>query len=260
MNMELSGRTAFVTGASSGIGRETAKQFAASGARVALCARSTDKLEALREEIVEAGGAAGVFPADVQDGAQIEAALAAANAYFGGLDILVHCAGMNIKGKLEETASETWDTVLNTNLKSTYEMARLGYPYLLKSAQKQPAKFLAIGSVGTYLGIPLSAAYCASKGGLVQLIKALAVEWAGRGICVNAVCPGYIQTELSSKAFKIGDTYNKVLSRIPMKRIGQPEDIGNALVFLASDRADYITGTTLNVDGGLLSAAYTMDD
>ena len=114
--------------------------------------------------------------------------------------------------------------------------------------------------MGSYLGIPLSAAYCASKGGLVQLIRAMAVEWASDGICVNAVCPGYIRTPLSEAAFKIGDTYNKVLSRIPMKRIGAPEEIGKALLFLASDDADYITGTTLNVDGGLLATAHTMDD
>ena len=258
--MKMCGRTVFITGASSGIGRGTAKLFAAAGANVALCARSVDKLEVLRDEIVADGGVAEIFPADVRIRAQIEAALGDASVRFGGLDILVHCAGMTIKGKLEEMAAEDWDTVLDTNLKSTYEMARAAYPYLLASAQKQPAKFLAIGSVGTYLGIPLSAAYCASKGGLVQLIKALAVEWAGRGICVNAVCPGYVWTELSSSVLKIGDTYNKVTSRIPMKRIGQPEDVGNALMFLASDRADYITGTTLNVDGGLLSAAYTMDN
>lgn len=156
--------------------------------------------------------------------------------------------------------NEDWDTVLDTNLKSTYRMACAAYPYLAESAKKQPAKFLAIGSVGTHLGIPLSAAYCASKGGLVQLIKALGVEWAARGICVNAVCPGYIWTPLSESVLQIGETYKKVTSRIPMKRIGQPEDIGNALLFLASDRSDYITGTTLNVDGGMISAAYTMDD
>ena len=115
-------------------------------------------------------------------------------------------------------------------------------------------------AVRAFGGIPLSAAYCASKGGLVQLIRAMAVEWAGDNICVNAVCPGYIRTAMSEKAFRIGDTYNKVLSRIPMKRIGAPEDVGKALLFLASSSSDYITGTTLNVDGGLLATAYTMDD
>ncbi|NLD60362.1 MAG: SDR family oxidoreductase [Clostridiales bacterium] len=258
--MNMAGRRAFITGASSGIGRGTARAFAAAGAKVALSARSADKLEALCEEIRGAGGDAEAFPADVTDSREVARALELAAGRFGGIDAVVHCAGMTIKGRLEEMEPQDWDAVLGTNLKSTYEMARLAYPYLLESAKERPAKFLAIGSVGTYLGIPLSAAYCASKGGLVQLVKALAVEWAARGICVNAVCPGYVWTALSESVLKIGETRKKVIARIPMRRIGEPEDIANALLFLASGLSDYITGATLNVDGGLLSAAYTMDD
>lgn len=258
--MNMTGRNVFITGASSGIGAGTAKVFAEAGANVALCARSVDKLHGVKDEIVNAGGKAECFPADVTNKMELEAALKAAANLFGGIDTVVHCAGMTIKGKLEEMSETDWDTVLTTNLKSTYSVAKLSYSYLLDAAKERKAKFLAIGSVGTFNGIPLSAAYCASKGGLVQLIKALAVEWAARGICVNAVCPGYILTPLSSSVLKIGETYKKVISRIPMKEIGAPEDIGNALLFLASDRANYITGATLNVDGGLLSAAYTMDD
>ncbi len=258
--MHLNGRKVFITGASSGIGAGTAKVFAQAGATVALCARSVEKLENLHREILQCGGTALIFPADVTDHEQLKSALTLAAKNMNGLDIIVHCAGITVKGKLEEMAEQDWETVLNTNLKSTYEIARLAYPYLLESTKRQPAKFLAIGSVGTYLGIPLSAAYCASKGGLVQLIRALAVEWAGRGICVNAVCPGYVRTPLSEGALSIGDTYQKVVSRIPMKRIGDVEDVGNALLFLASGKSDYITGTTLNVDGGLLGAAYTMDE
>ena len=258
--MRTEGRKVFLTGASSGIGAGTARVFARAGASVSLCARSVDRLMALRDELIANGAQAEVFPADVRNAAQLQAALRMSAERFGGVDIVVHCAGITIKGKLEEMAEPDWDAVLDTNLKSTYTVARLAYPYLAESAKQRPAKFLAIGSVGTYLGIPLSAAYCASKGGLVQLIRALAVEWASRGICVNAVCPGYVLTPLSEGVLRIGETYKKVTSRIPMKRIGDVEDIGNALLFLASDRSDYITGTTLNVDGGLLAAAYTMDD
>jgi NAD(P)-dependent dehydrogenase (short-subunit alcohol dehydrogenase family) len=258
--MDLSNRTAWISGASSGIGLATAKIFAAAGARVALSARRADKLEALCADIRFAGGVAEAFPADACDADSLRASIQAAAETFGGIDIVAHCAGKTIKGKLEDMKPADWDDVLTTNLASAYQVARFAYPYLLESAKKQPAKFLAIGSVGSYLGIPLSAAYCASKGGLVQLVKALAVEWAGRGICVNAVCPGYVLTPLSESVLKIGETYNKVVKRIPMKRIGAPEDIGNALLFLASDLSNYITGATLNVDGGLLSAAYTMDD
>ena len=258
--MDMNGRSVFLTGASSGIGRGAAGVFAAAGARVALCARSADKLGIAADEIVREGGEAAAFPADVTDAASLEAALRGAAERFGGIDVVVHCAGTNVKNRLTDTDDAAWDRILDTNLKSAYRLAQLAHPYLRESARTRPAKFLVIGSVGTYLGIPLSAAYCASKGGLVQLIRAMAVEWAGDGICVNAVCPGYIRTPLSEAAFRIGDTYNKVLSRIPMKRIGQPEDVGRALLFLASESADYITGTTLNVDGGLLATAHTMDD
>lgn len=257
--MNFTNRTVFITGASSGIGRATAKLFAAAGASVAISARRAEKLEEVCKEIRAGGGIVEAFPADVCDATALSLQISAAADKFGGIDIVVHCAGGTIKGKLEEMHPEDWDTVLATNLKSTYEIARLSYPYLLESAKKRPSKFLAIGSVGTYLGIPLSAAYCASKGGLVQLVKAIAVEWAARGICVNAVCPGYVLTPLSEGVLKIGETYKKVTGRIPMKRIGAPEDVGNALLFLASDLSDYITGTTLNVDGGLISAAYTLD-
>lgn len=258
--MDLSGRSVFLTGASSGIGRATAGVFAEAGARVALCARSADKLNAVQAEIARAGGVAAAFPADVTSEAQLAAALEGAAARFGGIDVVVHCAGTNVKGKLADTDEAAWDCILDTNLKSAYRLARLVHPYLRASARTRPAKFLAIGSVGTYLGIPLSAAYCASKGGLVQLVRVLAVEWARDGICVNAVCPGYVRTPLAEAAFKIGNTYEKVLGRIPMGRIGAPEEIGRVLRFLASGDADYITGTTLNVDGGLLATAHTMDD
>ena len=257
--MNLRGRVVFLTGASSGIGRGTAKVFAAAGAHMALCARSADKLASLREEILSAGGLADVFPADVTDEAQLHRALQDAVERCGGMDVVVHCAGMTVKGPLEGMEEPDWDVVLNTNLKSTYTLARHAYPYLLESAKKEPAKFLAIGSVGTFLGIPHSAAYCASKGGLVQLIKTLAVEWASRGICVNAVCPGYVRTPLSESVLKVENTRKKVVSRIPMGYVGEPEDVGNALLFLASNRANYITGATLNVDGGLLSTAYTLE-
>ncbi len=258
--MNMQGRKVLVTGASSGIGCETAKIFARAGASAALCARSVDKLEKLKAELDGGEGKIVVCPADVTDEVQLQNAIARAAEVFGGIDTVIHCAGMTIKGNIEQMRDEDWDTVLNTNLKSTYRLARLAYPYLLESAQKRTANFLAIGSVGTYVAVPLSAAYCASKGGLVQLVKSLAIEWATRNIRVNAVCPGYVLTPLSESVLKIGETYKKVTSRIPMRRIGAPADIGNALLFLASDLANYITGATLNVDGGLLSAAYTMDE
>ena len=254
---DLTGKTAYVTGASSGIGYQVAKTLAQAGAKVAVTARSIDKLSDLCAQIRTEGGDAVAYPADMRNADQIQRSISDTADHFGGIDIVAHCAGMTIKRPLEEMSPDEWDQVLDTNLKSTYHVARLAHTYLRRT--EVYSRFVAIGSVGSYLAVPLSAAYCASKGGLVQLIKTLAVEWAQYNINVNAVCPGYVLTPLSESVLKIGDTYQKVISRIPMKRIGSPADIAKAVLFLASDMSDYITGTTLNVDGGLLSAAYTLE-
>jgi NAD(P)-dependent dehydrogenase (short-subunit alcohol dehydrogenase family) len=258
--MNLKGKVAFVTGASSGIGNEVAKTLAQAGAKVALTARSQEKLQALCDEIISSGGNAISYPADVLDDDAIASCLDNSYKDLGRLDIVVHCAGMTIKGPLQNMLPQDWDTVIDTNLKSTFHMARLSWKYLQRPGAQDYGKFVAIGSAGSYLGIPLSAAYCASKGGLVQLVKTLAVEWAKQQITVNAVCPGYVLTPLSESVLKIGETYKKVISRIPMRRIGSSKDVANAILFLVSSLSDYITGTTLNVDGGLLAAAYTLDD
>ncbi len=258
--MDLSGKVALVTGASSGIGYEVAKTLAMANARVVATARDKNRLNDLCEEIKAGGGIAVQYSADVLDESAISACFEYAIEQFNHLDIVVHCAGMTRKGPLQEMPPSDWDAVLNTNLRSTYLIARVAWKYLHRSGAIDNSKFITIGSVGSYLGIPLSAAYCASKGGLVQLVKSIAVEWATQQINVNAVCPGYVITPLSESVLKIGETRKKVLSRIPMKRFGSPKDIANAVLFLASPLSDYITGTTLNVDGGLISAAYTMDD
>ena len=248
-----------MTGASSGIGRGSAKVLAKYGAVVAVCARRVEELQSLVAEIEAEGGRAYACPADVLDEAALKVAVETAAEKMGGIDIAVHCAGMNVRGPLEELSTENWDTIIDTNLKSTYLTAKLCYSYLLAYGEAQKAKFLAIGSVGTFRGIPHSAAYSASKGGLVQLVRAMSVEWAKKNICVNAVCPGYIWTPLIERSFKAVNSKEKVLGRIPMGHLGTPEDVGEALAFLASPAADYITGTTLNVDGGLLGAAYILD-
>ena len=187
MDMDLNGRRVFITGASSGIGLGTARVFAGAGASVALCARSADKLNALAEEINQGGGRAVACPADVTDTAALADALDRALDALGGIDAVVHCAGTNIKGTADEVDEDGWDRIIDANLKSAYRLARLTHPMLKASAQEsgRAAKFLVIGSVGTRLGIPQSGAYCASKGGLVQLVKVLSAEWARDNICVN---------------------------------------------------------------------------
>lgn len=257
--MGFEGKTVVVTGASSGIGRQIALVFAKEQAKVAAVARRTQELETLCSEVSDRGGVMNTYPADVRDLKKIEEVFECTFRDFGKIDIVVHCAGVTVKGPIQEMIQEDWDKVLDTNLKSTYYVAKAAHKFLKRTENRENTKFIAIGSVGTYLGIPLSAAYCASKGGVVQLIKAMAVEWASQHINVNAICPGYILTPLSEGVLKIGQTREKVLSRIPMGYIGSTDDIAQAALFLASRQADYITGTTLNVDGGLLSAAYTMD-
>ena len=257
--MNLQDRKLFITGASSGIGRGSAKVLAKYGAIVAVCARREAELNSLVEEIKAAGGRAFAVPADVLDESALKAAIDRAAELMGGIDIAVHVAGMNVKAMMTDLSTEDWDTIVDTNLKSTYLLAKHCYPYLKASGATQSAKFLAIGSVGTYRGIPMSAAYSASKGGLVQLVRAMSVEWARDNICVNAVCPGYIWTPLIERSFRLANSREKVLSRIPAGRLGTPEEVGESLAFLASPAADYITGTTLNVDGGFLAAAYILD-
>jgi len=257
--MNLKDRRIFITGASSGIGRGSARVLAKYGAVLAVSARRTEELDSLVAEIEAEGGRAIACPADVLDEVALGRAVDSAAAQLGGIDVAVHCAGTNTRSPLEQLSTENWDAIIDTNLKSTYLTAKLCYPHLAESGRVQKAKFLAIGSVGTFRGIPHSAAYSASKGGLVQLVRAMAVEWAKQNICVNAVCPGYIQTPLIERSFKAVNSRDKVLGRIPMGHLGTPEDVGEALAFLASPAADYITGTTLNVDGGLLGAAYILD-
>lgn len=258
--MDLKKKRALVTGASSGIGYTVARQIAAAGASVCLSARSVEKLEELRTIITSDGGCAEVFRADMRNRQEISDCVDAAVEAFGGLDIVVHCAGMTIKGPIQDMAPDDWDIVISTNLTSAYHLAKYSWPHLRRLSGQPMTKFIAIGSVGSFFAIPLSAAYCASKGGLVQLVRTLAVEWGNEGICVNAICPGYVETPLSTASLAVGNSRQMVLSRIPMKRIGSTQDIADAVLFLASNRSDYITGTTLNIDGGLMAAAYTMTD
>jgi NAD(P)-dependent dehydrogenase (short-subunit alcohol dehydrogenase family) len=258
--LNFTNKVTLITGASSGIGYHLSKCFAEAGAKVAVMSRSEGKLEALCEVINSEGGEAMAFPADVQKEESVKTRVKAVVEHFGQLNIIIHCAGVTRKGFLQDLSTSDWDAVIDTNLKSAYYLAKCGYAYLRDAVVEGHSKFIVIGSVGSFFGIPLSAAYCASKGGLVQLMRSLAVEWAEDGINVNAICPGYILTPLSESVLKIGDTYKKVASRIPMRKMGSTSDIANAALFFCSPMADYIQGVTLNVDGGLMSAAYTLDE
>jgi NAD(P)-dependent dehydrogenase (short-subunit alcohol dehydrogenase family) len=257
--LTLSGKVALITGASSGIGYEIARTFAESGSKVVINGRNQKNLDQLSKVISNQGGEVVSVKADLLANESAEICVKKCMDEFGQLDIVVHCAGITVKNLINELDPESWDLVMATNLRSAFLLARQSWKFLKRPGKEDFAKFIVIGSVGTFLGIPLSSAYSASKGGLVQMVKSVAVEWAGQNININAICPGYIRTPLSESVLKIGETYQKVVSRIPMGRIGEPVDIANAALFLASQYSNYITGTTLNVDGGLINAAYTLD-
>ena len=261
MNNELfTGKIGIVTGASQGIGAQVAKDLVTSGATVMLVARTEAKLRNVCNEAKDAHGRADFHVADVSDSVQLATLRDRMKNLYGRIDFIVNCAGITIKKRIIDMDEAEWDKVVNINLKSVFLMAHIFGPQLFRSEGQEHTKFIAFGSVGSSLGIPLSGAYCSAKGGIIQLAKVLAIEWARHQVNVNAICPGYILTPLSEGVLKIGSTREKILSRIPQRAFGNVADISAAVCFLLSQDSDYITGTSLQIDGGLMSAAYTLEE
>ena len=243
---DLSGRTALVTGASSGLGRHFAALLARRGASVVIAARRVDALEALRDEIAGSGGSARVLALDVADGDAVRSAVGGLG---GAPDILINNAGLSGEGAALELSEEGWDRVLDTNLKGAFLVAQ-AVAQRLREAER-PGSIVNIASIlGLRVGGGVSA-YAASKAGLVQLTKALALEWARHRIRVNALCPGYVETDIN-RDFFASDAGQALIRRIPQRRLGTMSDLDAPLLLLASDAGSYITGATLAVDGGHL--------
>jgi len=243
----LGGRVAIVTGASSGLGRQFVTVLARAGAKVFAAARRTEPLAALCEEIRHAGGDAIPIRLDVTDRASIAAALETANK--AGIDILVNNAGVTKTTAALDVGDEDWDFVLDTNLKGSFVVAQEA-ARLMKDRRRGGA----IVNTGSILGLRVAAhlpAYAASKAGLIQLTKALALEWARYGIRVNALCPGYIETDLNREYFQ-SEAGSALIRRIPQRRLGRVDELDGALLLLCSDAGSYITGSELVVDGGHL--------
>jgi len=239
-------RAAFITGASQGIGRAIALALAADGIRVALAARNREKLDALAADIAAAGGHALAVPVDVSVEAEIRAGVQAAQAHFGSLDILVNNAGITRDQLALRMKRDDWDAVLATNLTAAFVAAQAVLPAMVR---QRWGRIINITSVVGQSGNPGQANYVAAKAGLIGLTKSLALEVASRSITVNAVAPGFISTAMTSA---LGEKVTEsLLSRIPLGRIGNPEEVAAAVRFLASDAASYITGETLSVNGGL---------
>src|SRR6202043_2659597 len=242
----LKDKIAIVTGASQGIGRATALALAGAGAKVAVAARNTEKLATLVTEIESAGGEALAVPMDVADAAQIKPGFQQVLARFGKLDILVNNAAITRDTLALRMKREDWDAVLRTNLTGAHLCIQQALGAMLK---QRAGRIINISSVVAETGNAGQANYVASKGGLIGLTRANAVEVASRNITVNAVAPGFIATPMTDVLSQ--EIKDKMKSLIPLGRMGADRDIAAAIVFLASDEAGYITGQVLDVNGGL---------
>src|SRR6266851_3088369 len=245
--MTLSGRVALVTGASQGIGRACALKLAQSGAAVALAARGQEKLQTLADEVTATGGKAVVFPLDVGDEEQVKSTFKAVITQLGKIDILVNNAGITCDQLLMRMKRADWDAVLNTNLTSAYLCTQQAIGSMLK---QRWGRIVNITSVFGQMGQAGQANYAASKAGLIGLTMAVAREIGSRNITCNAVAPGFIETAMTSN---LGDDFRQnAVKQIQLVRVGSPQDVANAVAYLASKEASYITGHVLNVNGGLL--------
>jgi NAD(P)-dependent dehydrogenase (short-subunit alcohol dehydrogenase family) len=240
---DLSGKTALVTGASSGLGAHFARCLGKAGASVVLAARRADRLQSLQAELEAEKIAAKAIDLDVQSAESIAAALDAA----GPLDIVVNNAGISIVKPALEMPEKDWDAVVDTNLRGAWLVTQGAAKRWV--ADKRPGSIVNIASILGLRTIGQVAPYNASKAGLIHLTKALAMEWARYQIRVNAICPGYIETEMNS-AFWQTPGGMKLIERIPQRRIGQPEHPDGALLLLASEAGTFMTGSILTVDGG----------
>ncbi len=242
----LEGKIAIVTGASRGIGRCIALQLAQSGADLIVCARSEAPLKELVVEIEALGRKALAVVVDVVNTEDVKSLIDQALATFGRIDILVNNAGITRDGLLLRMKDADWDAVLDTNLKSAFLLTRA----VARSMSKQRSgRIINISSVVGEMGNPGQANYCASKAGLIGLTKSVARELARRNVTVNAVTPGFIETDMTEELDEKART--ELASQIPLGRLGDAEDIAHAVIYLASDRASYITGQVLGVNGGM---------
>ncbi|WP_411976477.1 SDR family NAD(P)-dependent oxidoreductase [Sulfitobacter faviae] len=244
LGFDLSGRTALVTGASSGLGVHFARILAAHGADVAVAARRAEKVSDLAQEIVAAGGAAQALRLDVTDAASV------AEAFTGRrFDIVVNNAGIAFNGPALETPEENWRQVIDTDLTGVFLVSQAAATAM--AADGRGGSIINIASIlGKRVAGGLSA-YAAAKAAVVQLTRAHALEWARHGIRVNAICPGYIETDINRDFFATA-AGQKLVSRIPVRRLGQMEDLSAPLLLLASDHGRFMTGSELVVDGGHL--------
>ena len=245
---DLKGRAAFVTGGNGGIGLGMAIGLAGAGADIAIGGRNKTKGEHATAELKELGGRAEFIELDVLDDKSCREAVNRAAKSLGRLDILINNAGTNIRKQPEALPVEDWHTVIDTNLSSAFSCSQAAYPHMIKTGG---GKIINIGSMMSIFGAPYSVAYAASKGGIVQMSRAMATAWAKDNIQINSVLPGWIDTELTQGARReVQGLHDRVLARTPAQRWGDPQDFAGIAVFLASSASNFVTGTAIPVDGG----------
>jgi NAD(P)-dependent dehydrogenase (short-subunit alcohol dehydrogenase family) len=253
---DISGRIALVTGASRGIGRAIAHGFADAGASIALCSRTEADLRQAADELRAQGAKAEAFAADASRVEESQRLVRDVLARMGQIDILVNVAGGNRRGPATEITEEDWDAVLDLNLKGLFFTSQAVGRYWIETRRfatennRGKGKIINIGSIAGEMGSRGRAPYTASKSGVVGVTRTLGVEWAKENICVNCIAPGYIETELTRPLFNDPKFIAAVHNRTPMGRHGYPEDLVGTAIFLASVASDYLTGQTINVDGG----------
>ena len=254
-SLDLSGRVALVTGASGGLGAQFAKTLSRAGAAVILASRRMDKLKDLRAFIEAEGGAAHVVELDVTDHASIKSAVAHAETEVGPIDILINNSGVSTTQRLQDVAEEDFDFIFNTTVKGAFFVAQeVGKRMLARARGTAPggfagARIINIASMAGLRVLPQIGVYCMSKAAVVQMTKAMALEWGKFGINVNAICPGYIDTEINHHHWET-EQGKKLVQMLPRKRIGKPEDLDALLVMLASPQSHFVNGAVIAADDG----------
>lgn len=247
-SFDLSGKVALVTGASQGLGEHFAQCLSAAGAKLVIAARNREKLARVEQQIEAAGGEALSLALDVREGDSIAQAFAAIDREFGRIDLLVNNAGIAVTKAALELAADEWDNVVDTNLRGAFLMAQAAAKRM--SAQKSGS----IINISSIYGIGVAGhivPYAAAKAGMIQMTKALALELARYGVRVNALAPGYVETDMTREHLA-SEAGQKLLRKVPMRRFGTPADLEGPLLLLASDAGRYVTGTTILADGGFL--------
>ena len=254
-SIDLSGRVALVTGASGGLGAQFAKTLSQAGAAVVLASRRVDKLKDVRAQIEAVGGHAHVVELDVTDHASIKSGVAHAETEVGPIDILVNNSGVSTTQRIQEVTEEDYDFIFNTNVKGAFFVAQeVGKRMLARAKGAAPGTFLGgriinIASMAGLRVLPQIGVYCMSKAAVVQMTRAMAVEWGRFGINVNAICPGYIDTEINHHHWET-EQGKKLVQMLPRKRIGKPQDLDALLVMLASGESHFVNGAVIAADDG----------